>query len=58
MWLKAIGATIALFGVIFIYDSRRIAKQKLNFGDENTTTLGLKIFGAILTVVGGLLCII
>ena len=58
MLLKVIGAAIALVGCILIYDSRRIVKKSFSFGDENVTTRGLKIFGTLMALVGGVLCII
>lgn len=58
MWLKIIGVAIALVGCMVIFDSRRIAKKSFPFGDENTTTLGLKIFGTLLAFAGGILCVI
>ncbi|MBO5143351.1 MAG: hypothetical protein J6C46_10270 [Clostridia bacterium] len=58
MWLKIIGSAIALVGCILIFDSRRIVKKSFSFGDENVTTLGIKIFGTIMALIGGFLCII
>ena len=58
MWLKIIGASIALVGCIFIFDGRRIVKKSFAFGDENVTTQGIKIFGAFMALIGGLLCIL
>ena len=57
MWLKIIGASVALVGCILIFDGRRIVKKSFAFGDENVTTKGIKIFGALMTIVGGILCI-
>ena len=58
MWLRIIGAAIALVGCIFIFDGRRIVKKYFSFGDENITTRGIKIFGALMAVFGGILCIL
>lgn len=58
MWLKILGAAITLVGCILIFDSRRIVKKSFSFGDENVTTLGIKIFGTLLALIGGILCII
>ena len=58
MWLKIIGAAIALVGCIFIFDGRRIVKKSFAFGDENVTTKGIKIFGALISLLGGILCLV
>lgn len=41
-----------------IFDARRLVRKYLNFGDENTTVLGMKIVGFGLVVVGGLIMLI
>ena len=53
MWLALIGSILALVGVIFIFDGRRVIRKHFDFGEENLATQGIKIFGFILTVVGG-----
>lgn len=58
MWLKIIGAAIALVGCIFIFDGRRIVKKSFAFGEENVTTKGIKIFGALISLLGGILCLV
>ena len=58
MLLKIIGAVVALVGCILIFDSRRIVKKSFSFGNENVTTLGIKIFGTLIALTGGILCII
>ena len=50
-----IGTILAMFGVILIYDARPITKKMFSFGDQNEATLGLKIVGFIISIVG---CII
>jgi hypothetical protein len=39
-------------------DARRLVRKYLNFGEENTTVLGMKIIGFGLVVVGGLIMLI
>ena len=56
--LKVIGAAVVLVGCILIFDSRRIVKKSFSFGDENVTTLGIKIFGTLIALIGGILWII
>ncbi len=42
-------------GVKFIYDARPIVKKYFSFGDKNEATLGLKILGFLLMIIGGTL---
>lgn len=53
--LKVIGIIIALVGVITVYDARLLTKKLFSFGDQNEASMGLKIMGFILTVIGGLI---
>ena len=53
--LIAVGILAALIGVILIYDARPITKKLFGFGDQNEGTMGLKVAGFILVVIGGLL---
>lgn len=39
-------------------DARRLVRKYLNFGEENTAVLGMKIIGFGLIVVGGLIMLI
>lgn len=49
-------ATVSLVsGVKFIYDARPIVKKYFSFGDKNEAVLGLKIFGFLLMMLGGVL---
>ena len=49
-------ATLALVcGVKFIYDARPIVKKYFSFGDKNEATLGLKILGFLLLIIGSLM---
>ena len=49
-----IGVLIALLGVITIYDARLLTKKLFGFGDQNEASMGLKIVGFILAIIGGL----
>ena len=51
--LIVLGAIIALVGVVFIFDARNIVKKLFGFGDQNEATLGFKIVGFILAIIGG-----
>lgn len=53
-FLILIGILIALIGVILIYDARLLTKKLFGFGDQNEASMGLKILGFILAIVGGL----
>lgn len=53
--LKLIGVLIILVGVIFIYDARIISKKMFSFGDQNESTSGFKILGALLSIAGALI---
>ena len=50
-----IGVIIVMLGVILIYDARPITKKIFSFGDQNEGTLGLKIVGYAISVIGALL---
>ena len=56
--VEIIGAVILMLGVILIYDARPITKKIFSFGDQNEGVKGMKIFGFILAVIGGLLILI
>ena len=50
--LILLGLTLALIGVILIYDARVITKKVFSFGDQNEASMGLKILGFILSMAG------
>ena len=58
MWLKIIGAAIALVGLILIFDARRIIKKNFPTANENETVLGAKILGTLVAIAGGIMCVI
>lgn len=53
--LRLIGAIIVLLGVVLIYDARIITKKLFGFGDQNEATSGLKILGAIVSIIGAMI---
>lgn len=55
VFLLLIGTITLVFGVKFIYDARPIVKKYFGVGDKNEATLGLKILGFLLSIVGGIL---
>ena len=52
--LIIIGVLIILAGVILIYDSRLITKKFFGFGDQIEATLGLKLIGFIIAIIGAI----
>jgi hypothetical protein len=52
--LKIIGVLIILAGVILIYDSRLITKKFFGFGDQNEATIGMKLIGFIIAIIGAI----
>lgn len=50
-----IGALIVLVGLFLALDARRLVKKYLNFGEENTAVLGMKILGFAFSVIGGII---
>lgn len=50
-----IGIVLAMLGVILIYDARPITKKMFGFGDQNDATLGLKLVGFIISIIGAIL---
>lgn len=54
-FLVVLGIIISALGVILIFDARLLTKKLFSFGDQNEGSLGLKILGFILAVIGCLL---
>ena len=54
-FLFMLGIVIAMCGVILIYDARPITKKMFGFGDQNDATLGLKLMGFLLSIIGMIL---
>lgn len=52
--LKIIGVLIILAGVILVYDSRLITKEFFGFGDQNEATIGMKLIGFIIAIIGAI----
>lgn len=53
--IKFIAVIMLLLGTIMIYDARLLTKKFFGFGDQNEATMGIKIFGFLLAIVGGLI---
>lgn len=54
-FLIILGVILAMFGVILIYDARPITKKVFGFGDQNDATLGLKLVGFVISIIGAIL---
>ena len=52
--LKIIGVLIILAGVILVYDSRLITKKFFGCGDQNEATIGMKLIGFIIAIIGAI----
>lgn len=50
-----IGMLLSMFGVICIYDARLITKKLFSFGDQNEATMGFKILGFLIVIVGAII---
>lgn len=55
IFLLFIGVISAVIGVKFIFDARPIVKKYFSFGDKNDASLGLKVCGFLLLLIGALL---
>ncbi len=55
LFLKIIGLIIASIGVIMIFDARYLTKRFFGFGDQNQASLGFKILGFVIAIIGGLI---
>ena len=53
--LEIIGLIIASIGVIMVFDARYLTKRFFGFGDQNQATLGFKILGFFVAIIGGLI---
>lgn len=53
--LEIIGLIIVAIGAIMIFDARYLTKRFFGFGDQNQATLGFKILGFFIAIVGGLI---
>ena len=53
--LEIVGLIIAALGLIMIFDARYLTKRFFGFGDQNDATLGFKILGFVIAIVGALI---
>lgn len=50
--LTIVGLILILIGTIFIFDARILTKRFFSFGDQNEGSLGMKITGFIIFIIG------
>ena len=50
-----ISSLIALLGVVMVFDARVITKKLFSFGDQNDASMGLKMLGFIISIIGALI---
>ena len=53
--LKIIGLLFLIAGVIMVYDARILTKNFFGFGDQNEASLGFKILGFVLCILGAII---
>ena len=53
--IKLIAVVVILIGVTLVYDARPITKRYFGFGDQNEGADGLKMWGYLIAVIGGLI---
>lgn len=53
--LTLLGLILAMVGVIMVYDARLLTKKLFSFGDQNEASLGFKLLGFIIAIIGGLI---
>ena len=47
-----VGLLLVLGGVVMVFDARIITKKLFSFGDQNEATLGMKIAGVVVMLIG------
>ena len=55
MWqmvLIILGLLIAALGVVCIFDARLLTQKLFSFGDQNEGSMGLKIMGFVIAMIG------
>ena len=52
--MRLLMLVLILIGVIFIYDARSITKKFFGFGDQNEATIGMKLIGFIIAIIGAI----
>ncbi|MCI8291570.1 MAG: hypothetical protein HFJ25_04930 [Clostridia bacterium] len=53
--LRIVAIILVAIGVVCIFDARVITKKIFSFGDQNEGSLGLKMLGFIIAMIGALM---
>lgn len=53
--LMIISLLLVTLGVVCIFDARVITKKMFSFGDQNEASMGLKILGFLISIIGALI---
>jgi len=53
--LRILGLILLAMGVIMCYDARILTKKWFGFGDQNEASLGFKLLGVIICIIGAIL---
>ena len=53
--LKLIGLLFLIAGVVMVYDARILTKELFSFGDQNEASLGFKLLGFVLCMLGAIM---
>ena len=53
--LLILEALVVMGGVVLVYDARSLTSRVFGFGDQNEATLGMKMIGFAITIIGALL---
>ena len=53
--LIIISLLLITLGIVCIFDARVITKKMFSFGDQNEGSMGLKILGFILSIIGAII---
>lgn len=50
--IKLIGYILVAIGVVFVFDARKITKNRFSFGDRNEGAKVLKVAGFVISIIG------
>ncbi len=50
--IKLIGYILVAIGVVFVFDARKITKNRFSFGDRNEGAKVLKVAGFVVSIIG------
>ena len=53
--LRVVGLLLLLAGVVMVYDARILTKNFFSFGDQNEASLGFKILGFVICILGAII---